>query len=33
MNKNRLEWTVFGISLAIILVVAGLLLNEHLTDG
>jgi uncharacterized protein (TIGR02588 family) len=33
MNKNQLEWTVFGVSLAIILVVAGLLLNEHLTTG
>ncbi len=33
MNKNLLEWTVFGISLAIIATVAGLLLHEHFTSG
>ena len=32
MNKNRLEWTVFGISTALILLVAGLLIYEEVTD-
>ena len=32
MNKNRLEWTVFGISAALILLVAGLLIYEEVTD-
>ena len=31
MNKNVLEWTVFGVSVAIIAVVAGLLLHRHFT--
>jgi len=33
MKKNLLEWTIFGISLTLIAVVAGLLLREHLTRG
>jgi len=33
MNKNLLEWTVFGVSVAIIGTVAGLLLHQHLTAG
>jgi uncharacterized protein (TIGR02588 family) len=33
MKKNTLEWTVFGISLALILVVAGLLLYQEVTAG
>ena len=33
MNKNRLEWSVFGVSLALIALVAGLLLHEHFTTG
>ena len=33
MNKNRLEWIVFGISLALIAIVAGLLVHEQLTTG
>jgi len=32
MNKNRLEWTVFAISVALILMVAGLLLYEQVTN-
>jgi len=33
MKKNLLEWTVFGISVALIATVAGLLLHEHFTSG
>lgn len=33
MKKNRLEWTVFGISLALILSVAGLLVYQEITGG
>jgi len=33
MNKNLLEWTVFGVSVALIAVVAGLLLHQHFTTG
>lgn len=33
MKKNLLEWTVFGVSLALISGVAGLLLHEHFTSG
>jgi uncharacterized protein (TIGR02588 family) len=33
MKKNRLEWTVFGISLALILAVAGLLVYQEITGG
>lgn len=33
MKKNVLEWTVFGISVAIIAAVAGLLLHRHFTAG
>lgn len=33
MKKNLLEWTVFGISLTLIAIVAGLLLREHFTTG
>lgn len=32
-DKNRLEWTVFGASLALIGLVVGLLLHAHLTTG
>ena len=31
MNKNLLEWTVFGVSCALIVTVAGLLVHEQLT--
>ena len=33
MKKNNLEWTVFGISLALILSVAGLLVYQEITGG
>lgn len=33
MNKNLLEWTVFGVSAALIAGVAGLLLHKHFTTG
>lgn len=33
MNKNLLEWTVFGVSVAVIATVAGLLLRQHFTAG
>ena len=33
MKKNRLEWSVFGISLVLIATVVGLLLYEHFTTG
>ena len=33
MNKNLLEWTVFGVSAAVILAVAGLLVHEQITAG
>jgi uncharacterized protein (TIGR02588 family) len=33
MKKNHLEWTVFGISLALILSVAGLLVYQEMTGG
>ena len=33
MKKNALEWTVFAISLALIVGVAGLLLHEQFTTG
>jgi uncharacterized protein (TIGR02588 family) len=33
MKKNGLEWFVFGLSLALILSVAGLLLYQELTGG
>ena len=33
MDKNLLEWTVFGVSVALIGLVVGLLLHEHLTTG
>lgn len=33
MNKNVLEWAVFGASLALIATVVGLLLHEHFTTG
>jgi uncharacterized protein (TIGR02588 family) len=33
MNKNTLEWTVFGISVALIAAVAGLLVHQQLTGG
>lgn len=33
MKKNVLEWTVFGISVAIIAAVGGLLLRQHFTAG
>lgn len=33
MHKNRLEWTVFGVSLVVIGLVATLLLHEHFTTG
>ena len=33
MKKNLLEWTVFGVSLTLIAIVAGLLLREHFTTG
>ena len=32
MNKNALEWTVFGVSLAVIAAVVGVLLHEYLTN-
>jgi uncharacterized protein (TIGR02588 family) len=32
MNKNRLEWTVFAISVTLILIVAGLLVYEEVTS-
>jgi uncharacterized protein (TIGR02588 family) len=33
MNKNILEWTVFGVSLLLIAAVVGVLLQEHFTSG
>ena len=33
MKKNLLEWIVFGVSVAVIVTVAGLLLREHFTAG
>ena len=33
MNKNRLEWTVFGVSVVLIAGVLGLLLQRHVTSG
>jgi uncharacterized protein (TIGR02588 family) len=33
MKKNSLEWTVFGISLAMILSVVGLLVYQEVTGG
>ena len=33
MKKNPLEWTVFGISLALLAGVVGLLLHAHVTSG
>ncbi|HEY0876009.1 MAG TPA: hypothetical protein VGD94_21210 [Vicinamibacterales bacterium] len=33
MKKNWLEWTVFGISLALIVAVAGLLVYQEITGG
>ena len=33
MNKNALEWTVFGVSLVLILGVTGLLLWQHVTGS
>lgn len=33
MKKNPLEWTVFGVSLVVIVTVLGLLLREHFTTG
>jgi uncharacterized protein (TIGR02588 family) len=33
LNKNVLEWTVFGASLLLIGLVAGLLVHEHFTTG
>jgi len=33
MNKNTIEWIVFGVSLALVAAVAGLLVHQHLTRG
>jgi uncharacterized protein (TIGR02588 family) len=33
MKKNALEWTVFGISVALIVAVASLLLHQQFTGG
>ena len=33
MKKNPLEWTVFGISLAVIIATAAVLIHAHATSG
>lgn len=33
MKKNRLEWTVFGVSLLLILAITGVLLRQQFTGG
>lgn len=33
MNKNPLEWTVFGVSLALIAATAAVLVHAHVTRG
>jgi uncharacterized protein (TIGR02588 family) len=33
MNKNALEWTVFGASLVLVVACAGLLVHQHFTRG